>query len=101
MHSKRKYTKLILIGVAAVWIGRRLMTDQQFSRDLVHNVIIHPCMMLLPAHLAHELHDRNADWAFSQNRVDELGAEKSIAKEIVEWWVALDKSAIAKARDEP
>ena len=79
MNSKRKYTKLILIGVA-VWIGRRLMTDPQFGRDLVHNVFVHPAMMLLPAHLAHELHDRNADWAFSQNRFDEIAAEQAIAK---------------------
>ena len=79
MNSKRKYTKLILIGVA-VWVGRRLMTDPQFGRDLVHNVIVHPCMMLLPKHLAHELHDRNADWAFSQNRFDEIAAEQAIAK---------------------
>ena len=79
MNSKRKYTKLILIGVA-VWVGRRLMTDQQFGRDLVHNVFVHPAMMLLPAHLAHKLHDRNADWAFSQNRFDEIAAEQAIAK---------------------
>lgn len=74
-------TRLVFIGLA-VGIGYRLMTDPQFGRDLVHNVIVHPCMMLLPKHLAHELHDRNADWAFSQNRFDELSLEASAKQQV-------------------
>ena len=40
-----------------------------------HNVFIHPLMMFLPAEKANQLHDWNANWAFSLNRYDEIKLE--------------------------
>lgn len=48
---------------------------KQYLKDFVHNVFVHPLMMFLPAELATKMHDRNADWAFSKNRYDELNLE--------------------------
>ena len=33
-------------------------------------------MMFMPKKWAHEMHDRNADWAFSLGRYDELKLEQ-------------------------
>ena len=33
-------------------------------------------MMFMPKKWAHEMHDRNADWAFNLNRYDELKLEQ-------------------------
>jgi len=33
-------------------------------------------MMFMPKDLAHEMHDRNADWAFGLDRYDELKLEQ-------------------------
>ncbi len=67
--------KIILLGVAA-GLAYKLSTDHQFGREFVHNVIIHPFMMVLPRHIANELHDRNGDWAFGQTRFNELALEQ-------------------------
>lgn len=45
-------------------------------KSFTHNCIVHPLMMFIPKKWAHELHDRNADWAFDLNRYDELKLEK-------------------------
>ena len=47
--------------------------------DVIHNCIIHPIMPFLPAGLATDLHDRNANWAFGSNRWDEIGIEREMA----------------------
>ena len=48
---------------------------KQWLKDFTHNCIVHPLMMFLPKKLAHELHDRNANWAFGLDRCDELTLE--------------------------
>lgn len=48
---------------------------KQWLKSFVHNAIVHPLMMFLPKDYAHELHDRNADWAFGQERYDEMELE--------------------------
>ena len=59
--------KIVLLG-AAIGLGIKISTDKRFAREFVHNVIVHPAMMLLPYNAATLMHDRNADWAFSQER---------------------------------
>ena len=49
---------------------------KKWLKCFTHNCIVHPLMMFMPTKLAHELHDRNADWAFDLNRCDELTLEK-------------------------
>lgn len=50
---------------------------RQFFKNFVHNVIVHPLMMLLPNDLANKTHDMNANWAFgADTRLDELNIEK-------------------------
>ena len=44
---------------------------KQFLKEFVHNVIVHPLMMILPTDKACVLHDTNANWAFKE-RCDEL-----------------------------
>lgn len=46
-------------------------------KEVVHNCIIHPLMVFLPSYLATRMHDRNADWAFGEQRFDEIGLEYS------------------------
>lgn len=48
---------------------------KQWLKDFTHNCIVHPLMMFIPKKLAHNLHDRNANWAFGLNRYDELTLE--------------------------
>jgi hypothetical protein len=67
--------KIVLLG-AAIGLGIKISTDKRFAREFVHNVIVHPAMMLLPSNAATLMHDRNADWAFSQERHDELAIEQ-------------------------
>mgnify|MGYP003622696299 CR=1 FL=1 len=45
---------------------------KQWLKDFTHNCIVHPMMMFLPRKWAHELHDKNANWAFGLDRYDEL-----------------------------
>ncbi len=49
---------------------------KQWLKSFIHNCIIHPLMMFVPRDFAHEMHDRNADWAFGLDRYDEIGLEK-------------------------
>lgn len=44
---------------------------KQYSKEFIHNVVIHPLMMVMPTSLACKMHDKNANWAFKE-RVDEL-----------------------------
>lgn len=39
---------------------------KQFLKEFVHNVIVHPLMMVLPTDKACKLHDKNADWTFKK-----------------------------------
>lgn len=47
---------------------------KQYTKEFIHNVVVHPLMMVLPSDLACRLHDYNADWAFKE-RMDELKLE--------------------------
>ena len=47
---------------------------KQFLKEFIHNVIVHPLMMVLPTDKACILHDTNANWAFKE-RCDELYLE--------------------------
>ena len=48
-------------------------------KSFTHNCIVHPLMMFMPKKWAHEMHDRNADWAFGkESRFDELILENQI-----------------------
>lgn len=49
---------------------------KNWLKCFVHNCIVHPLMMFMPKKWAHEMHDRNADWAFSLDRYDELKLEQ-------------------------
>lgn len=53
---------------------------KQFLKEFVHNVIVHPLMMILPTDKACVLHDTNANWAFKE-RCDELYLEGLKEKE--------------------
>lgn len=53
---------------------------KQFLKEFVHNVIVHPLMMVLPVDKACHLHDTNANWAFKE-RCDELHLEGLKAEE--------------------
>lgn len=66
----------VLLGLA-VGLGIKITTDKRFAREFVHNVIVHPAMMILPLDLATAMHDRNADWAFTKERYNELEWEQT------------------------
>ena len=53
---------------------------KQFLKEFIHNVIVHPLMMVLPTDKACILHDTNANWAFKE-RCDELYLEGYKEKE--------------------
>lgn len=53
---------------------------KQWFKDFVHNAVVHPLMVFLPSELATYIHDRNANWAFGNNRYDEVGIEESMKK---------------------
>ena len=55
-------------------IGREYLM-KNWLKCFVHNCIVHPLMMFMPKKWAHEMHDRNADWAFGLDRYDELKLE--------------------------
>ena len=44
---------------------------KQYAKEFLHNVIVHPLMMVMPCGIATKMHDRNANWAFKE-RIDEL-----------------------------
>lgn len=44
---------------------------KQYLKEFVHNVIVHPLMMVVPNSIGNVMHDRNANWAFKE-RCDEL-----------------------------
>jgi hypothetical protein len=48
----------------------------KYVKEFIHNVVIHPLMMFMPADIAHYMHDANATWAFGLQRYDELTLEK-------------------------
>ena len=48
---------------------------KQYFKSFIHNVFVHPLMMFMPTNMAHKWHDRNANWAFSLDRTDELYLE--------------------------
>jgi hypothetical protein len=52
------------------------MYMKQWLKDFVHNVIVHPLMMVLPSDKATELHDRNARWCWGDNHYPELKLEQ-------------------------
>ena len=54
---------------------------KSYSKDFIHNVIVHPLMMLLPAKLATKMHDINARWAYGLNRYDEIKLENTKQQE--------------------
>lgn len=37
---------------------------KQYFKEFIHNVIVHPLMMILPSDKARKLHDINGDWTF-------------------------------------
>lgn len=39
---------------------------KSYLKAFVHNVIVHPLMMFLPSKVGAKLHDKNAEWAFSE-----------------------------------
>jgi hypothetical protein len=45
-------------------------------KAFTHNYIVHPLMMFVPRQIGDKMHDRNANWAFSLNRYDELALER-------------------------
>ena len=58
-------------------------TIKQWSKDFVHNCIVHPLMCFTTLKTANNIHDRNALWAFGPNKLDELKLESEIAPEVV------------------
>lgn len=48
---------------------------KQWLKGFVHNCVVHPVMPFLPVRVANWLHDKNANWAFSLGRYDELVLE--------------------------
>jgi len=72
----RGRTLFYLINVTIGWGAFRLIAElcviedksmKKWLKSFVHNVIVHPLMQFLPRDLAHEMHDRNADWAFKKD----------------------------------
>lgn len=47
-----------------------------YPKDLLHGVIVHPAICFTTPVMATLIHDMNADWAFSRNRSDEMALEK-------------------------
>lgn len=46
-----------------------------YVKYFIHNVIVHPLMMFLPAKTATKMHDINANWAYGLSRYDEINLE--------------------------
>jgi len=49
---------------------------KNWLKAFTHNCIVHPLMMFVPRSFGDKMHDRNANWAFSLNRYDELSLER-------------------------
>lgn len=64
---------------------------KQWLKNFSHNCIVHPMMMFLPKKFAHELHDKNANWAFGLDRYDELTLENVRTKPTVEIAVLMER----------
>lgn len=61
---------------------------KQWLKSFVHNCVVHPAMPFLPVRVANWLHDKNANWAFSLGRYDELaleGQKKPVDKRLAKW----------------
>ncbi len=56
------------------------MVIRNWLKSFVHNVIVHPLMMVLPVGVANKMHDTNANWAFGLDRYDELPLENKHGK---------------------
>jgi hypothetical protein len=41
---------------------------RQWLKSFVHNVIIHPLMQFMPKELGAKLHNKNANWAFDNDK---------------------------------
>ena len=46
-----------------------------YTKEFIHNVVVHPLMMVLPSKYATKMHDINATWAFGLNKYDEIALE--------------------------
>ena len=57
---------------------------RRWIKDFIHNCIIHPMLPFMPVRVADLIHDRNADWAFSQERFDERVIEHRMAKAAID-----------------
>lgn len=60
------------------WLMLYIDIILKWLKSFVHNVIVHPLMMFLPPKIANNMHDKNANWAFSLNRYDELSLELGV-----------------------
>jgi len=40
---------------------------KQYCKEFVHNVIVHPLIMVLPVSIGDRMHDTNAKWAFGED----------------------------------
>lgn len=67
---------------------------KDYINDVIHNCIIHPLMVLLPAHLATDLHDWHANLIWGEHRIDELEAERQmpVAKFWYEKWTFISNA---------
>ena len=43
-----------------------------YIKEFIHNVVVHPLMMVLPSKYATKMHDINATWVFGLNKYDEI-----------------------------
>ena len=67
-----------------IFIGDKM---KQWLKSFVHNCVVHPVMPFLPVRVANWLHDKNANWAFSLGRLDELtleGQKKPVDKQLAQ-----------------
>jgi len=46
-----------------------------YIKEFIHNVVVHPLMMVLPSKYATKMHDINATWVFGLNKYDEIALE--------------------------
>jgi len=60
---------------------------KRWITDAVHNMFIHPLMVLLPVNVGNRLHDWHARIAFGDDRLDEIGLEGRKKQEAGEQWV--------------
>jgi len=49
------------------WVDNMKKWLVQYSKEFVHNVIVHPLMMFMPVKWGNWMHDTNAEWAFGKN----------------------------------